>query len=154
MAKAKVYTCLWYDGNALEAAKLYVSLIPNSKVHGVEDYASDTPLVVRFNLGGTEYMGLNGGPHFKFNEAASIVVNCETQEEIDRLWAALLEGGGAESQCGWLKDRFGLSWQIVPTIMEELMSKGDKDAGGRMMAAMMKMVKLDIAQLKAAYYGQ
>jgi predicted 3-demethylubiquinone-9 3-methyltransferase (glyoxalase superfamily) len=110
-------------------------------------------LTVTFDLAGTEFTALNGGPHFKLTEAASLVVQCESQAEIDRLWSALLAGGGKEQQCGWLKDRYGLSWQIVPTALPAMMQDTDPERSGRVMAAVMGMVKPDIAAIKAAYRG-
>ncbi len=159
MASAqKVSSCLWFDTQAEEAAEFYVSLIPNSRVTGVSRYGRDAPmpegtaLMVTFELDGTKFMGLNGGPLFKFSEATSMVVQCDSQAEIDRLWSALLDGG-KEQQCGWLKDRYGLSWQIVPAALGSLMQGPDPEASRRVMAALMGMVKLDIAQLEAAYEG-
>ncbi|MBC7388023.1 MAG: VOC family protein [Opitutaceae bacterium] len=139
--KNQIYPCLWFDGQAKEAAEFYCSVFVNSKI------TVDTPMVVMFELNGTQYMALNGGPHFKFNEAVSLVVNCDTQEEIDNYWTKLT-AGGLESNCGWLKDKFGLSWQIVPTILSKLMS--DPARSQRVMAAFMKMKKFDIATLEKA----
>ena len=111
-------------------------------------------MTVTFNLAGIDYMALNAGPHFKLNEACSIMVHLDTQDEIDRVWTALLSDGGKPSQCGWLTDRFGVTWQVIPTMFTRLMESGEKAATGRMMAAMMKMVKMDIAGLQAAYDGK
>lgn len=158
--KQKVSTCLWFDTEAEEAAKFYVSLLDNSRILGVSHYGKGSPmpegtvLTIDFELAGTRFMGLNGGPIFKHSEAASIVIACETQAEIDRLWDALIADGGKPSQCGWLKDRYGLSWQIVPAKLSEMITKGDQESSSRMMASLMKMVKLDIAQLEAAYSGR
>ncbi len=151
----KITPFLWFDGNAEEAALFYTTLFADSKIGNVSRYGEDGPgpaggaMVVPFTLFGQEFLALNGGPHFTFTEAISFVVNCETQEEIDRYWTALTEGG-QEVQCGWLKDRFGLSWQITPTVLGELLSGPDPVKNGRVMQAMMGMVKLDIGALKAA----
>lgn len=137
-----MYPCLWFDGQAKSAAEFYCAIFPNSKV------TVDTPMVVHFELNGKKFMGLNGGPHFKFNEAVSFVITCENQQEIDHYWNKLIADGGQESQCGWLKDKFGLSWQVVPTILGELMSHPEK--GQRVVQAFMKMKKFDIEALKNA----
>ncbi len=156
----KVSTCLWFDRDGEEAANFYTSLLPNSRLTGVTRYGAGGPMpeglavMVSFELAGTEYMALNGGPMFKHSEAASIVVKCETQAEIDDLWKRLTADGGAESQCFWLKDRFGLSWQIVPAKIGEWMGGPDKAAGGRVMAVIMKSVKADMAALEKAYKGE
>ena len=136
-----IYPCLWFDGNALEAATFYCSIFKNSKV------TADTPIVVNFELDGKKFMGLNGGPKFKFTEAVSFVVNCETQEEIDHYWEKLTEGG-EESMCGWLKDKFGVSWQIVPAVLAKLMS--DPERSERVVQAFLKMRKFDIEKLNQA----
>jgi predicted 3-demethylubiquinone-9 3-methyltransferase (glyoxalase superfamily) len=154
----KVYTCLWFDGGqAEEAARLYTSLIPNSSVDKVSHAPADTPsgplgmvLTVDFTLGGVPYQGLNGGPDFRFNEAASIAVICEDQAETDRLWDALLAGGGEPGPCGWLKDRFGLSWQIIPRRLQQLLGDPDPDRARRAMEAMLKMGKIEVAELERA----
>jgi len=135
----KLYPCLWFDGKAKEAAEFYCSVFKDSKI------LSENPMVVNFELNGTKFMGLNGGPLFKFNEAVSYVVNCDTQEEIDYYWEKLTDGG-RESMCGWLVDKFGLSWQIVPSILGELMS--DLQRAGRVTKAFMEMKKLDIEVLR------
>jgi len=137
-----IYPCLWFDGQAKEAADYYCSIFKNSKV------VSENPMVVIFELNGKKFMGLNGGPMFKFNEAVSFVVSCKDQQEIDHYWNSLTANGGQESQCGWLKDKFGLSWQIVPAELGQIMS--DPERGQRAMAALMKMKKLDIETLKNA----
>lgn len=137
----KLYPCLWFDGKAKEAAEFYCSVFKDSKM------LSENPMVVNFELNGTKFMGLNGGPLFKFNEAVSYVVNCDTQEEIDYYWEKLTDGG-RESMCGWLVDKFGLSWQIVPSILGELMS--DPQRAGRVTKAFMEMKKLDIETLRKA----
>jgi predicted 3-demethylubiquinone-9 3-methyltransferase (glyoxalase superfamily) len=149
---AKVRTCLWFDRVGEDAAKLYVSLIPGSGIESVFRPDPDgPPLIVEFNLGGTPYQALNGGPHFKHSEAASISVTTTDQAETDRLWEALIADGGSESQCGWLKDRFGLSWQIVPEALPRLLSSPDRAAAERAMQAMLAMRKIDIAAIEAAY---
>lgn len=152
---AKVRTCLWFDGNAEEAARFYVSLIPSSLVENVFRPSPDSPvLIVNFTLDGAPFQGLNGGPQFKFNEAASISVLTKDQEETDRLWNALTADGGNESQCAWLKDRFGLSWQIVPEVLPRLLGDPDHEAAGRVMQTMMTMKKIDIALLEASFKEQ
>src|ERR1700712_115446 len=138
----QIYPCLWFDGKAKAAAEFYCSVFKNSKI------INDSPVVVTFELNGSRFMGLNGGPEFKFNEATSFVVNCDTQEEIDYYWNKLTADGGKESQCGWLKDKFGVSWQIVPSILASLMT--DPDKAKRVMQAFMKMKKFDIETLKQA----
>ena len=151
---AKVRTCLWFDSQGEEAAEFYVSLLPDSSIENtVRPDPNGPALVVEFRLAGAPYMILNGGPHFTLNEAASISVLTEDQTETDRLWAKLLEGGGRESQCGWLKDRYGLSWQIVPKALPRMLGTSDKEAAGRAQEAMMSMRKIDIAKLEAAFYG-
>ena len=140
--KHEIYPCLWFDGQAKEAAKLYCSIFPNSKITG------DSPMVVNFELNGKKFMGLNGGPHFKFNEAVSFVITCEDQKEIDYYWNSLTADGGQESQCGWLVDKFGVSWQIIPAILGKLMS--DPEKGPRVVQAFMKMKKFDIEALMNA----
>jgi predicted 3-demethylubiquinone-9 3-methyltransferase (glyoxalase superfamily) len=157
----KITPCLWFDGNAEEAANLYVSLLPDSRIDKVVRSPADNPsmkeggvLVVDFTLAGRKYSGLNGGPQFQFTEAVSFVVHCDDQAEVDRLWDALTADGGAPSQCGWLKDRFGLSWQIVPEEMFRMLSSPDRDASRRAMEAMMKMVKLDLPELRRAFAGE
>ncbi|MBM7793324.1 VOC family protein [Paenarthrobacter ilicis] len=146
----KISTCLWFDGQAEEAALFYTGIFDNSSMGQTMPGPGGVPLTVEFDIEGRHFMGLNGGPAFSFNEAVSMVVNCETQEEVDRYWDALLEGG-QESQCGWLKDKFGLSWQVVPQGMGEFLGGPDPEGSQRAMAAMMKMRKLDINALRAAY---
>ena len=147
---------LWFDHQAEEAAAFYTSIFPNSKIIRVVRYSEAGPgaagsaMTVEFQLQGQSFVALNGGPHFKFTEAISFVVNCSTQEEVDRYWEKL-SAGGAEVECGWLKDKFGLSWQVVPTVLPELLSDSDADKSGRVMRAMLKMKKLDIRALKQAY---
>lgn len=155
-----IVPCLWFDGVAEEAAEFYVSILPDSHIDRVTRSPSDLSsaaagevLTVEFTLMGKEYFALNGGPAFKFNEAVSIMVYCENQEEVDRLWSALTEGG-SEVQCGWLKDRWGLCWQIVPTRLIELLNDPDRDRARRSHEAMMEMVKIDIAKLEQAADGK
>ena len=158
--KSKVYTCLWFDHKAEEAANFYVSLIPDSRIDGIHRSPADTPsgpagmvLLVDFTLGGHKLQGLNGGPDFKFNEAISIVVECEDQAEIDRLWDALTKNGGEPGPCGWLKDRFGLSWQIAPRELNEMLDSPDKEGARRAMEAMLQMGKIEVEELRAAADG-
>ncbi|HEY3226403.1 MAG TPA: VOC family protein [Planctomycetota bacterium] len=152
----KITPCLWFDHQAEQAAKFYASIFKNSKIGTIARYGDAGPglkggvMTVSFQLEGQEFLALNGGPHFKFSEAISFIVNRETQEEVDALWKKLAEGG-EESQCGWLKDKFGLSWQIVPTVLRELISDPDPAKSQRVMKAMLQMKKLDIKALKRAY---
>ena len=151
----KITPCLWFDTQAEEAATFYTGLFPDSRVVDVRHYGSAGPrpegmvMVVNFELAGQPFVALNGGPEFTFDEAISFQVNCESQEEVDDYWAKLTDGG-QESVCGWLKDRFGLSWQIVPTVMDELIRDPDPERSQRAMKAMMGMKKLDIAELQQA----
>ncbi len=158
---SKVYPCLWYDGVAEEAANFYVSLLPDSRVDNVFRSPVDNPatpagavLVVDFTLAGQKFQGLNGGPEFKFNEAISIVIDCEDQAEVDRLWEALTQGGGEPGPCGWLKDRYGVSWQVVPRELNEMLSDPDRERAGRAMEAMLKMSKIDVAECRRAFHGE
>lgn len=146
--KNPIYPCLWFDGNAKQAAEFYCSVFKNSKI------LSDTAMVVIFELNGKKFMGLNGGAHFKFNEAVSFVIDCENQEEVDYYWNALIENGGMESMCGWLKDKFGLSWQVVPVIVSQLIGNADRKKAERAMQALMKMKKLEIQKLQDAFDGK
>jgi predicted 3-demethylubiquinone-9 3-methyltransferase (glyoxalase superfamily) len=152
----KITPCLWFDDQAEEAARFYTSIFKNSKMGAVTHYGEGAPrpkgsvLTVRFELDGQEFLALNGGPLFKFTEAVSFIVNCETQEELDRMWEKLSEGG-SEVQCGWLKDRYGVSWQVVPAVLGEMLSDPDPERSARVMQAVMQMKKLDIAGLKKAY---
>jgi predicted 3-demethylubiquinone-9 3-methyltransferase (glyoxalase superfamily) len=148
----KISTCLWFDGKAAEAAEFYTSTFDNSSILTSMPGPDGQVLTVDFEIEGRHFMALNGGPAFTFNEAVSLVVNCESQDEVDRYWNALLEGG-EESQCGWLKDKFGLSWQIVPTEMPRLLNGPDAAGSKRAMEAMLKMRKLDINVLQRAYDG-
>jgi predicted 3-demethylubiquinone-9 3-methyltransferase (glyoxalase superfamily) len=154
----KIAPCFWCDSNAEELARVYTSIFKSSKIESITYYPSDAGpgqkgkvLAVTFELEGRSYTALNGGPMFKFTPAISFFVNCETQEEVDTLWDKLIAGGGAPQQCGWLTDKFGVSWQIVPRALGEMLSDKDTKRAARVMAAMMKMVKLDVAGLKAAY---
>lgn len=158
MPVQKITPFLWFDQQAEEAARFYASIFPNSRIVKVSRYGAAGPgppgsvMTVEFQLQGQSFVALNGGPMFKFTEAISFVVNCETQDEVDRYWAKLSDGG-AEVQCGWLRDRFGLSWQIVPTMLAELVGGSDPAKSQRAMQAMFTMKKLDIAALKEAYDG-
>ena len=151
----KINTFLWFDGKAEEAANFYTSLFKNSKIRSVSRYGDAGPgpkgtaMVVVFELDGQEFMALNGGPQFQFTPAISLLVNCETQEEVDHLWDKLSEGG-KKDRCGWLQDKYGLSWQIIPTVLGKLMSDPDKKKSNRVMQAMLKMDKLDIQVLQRA----
>jgi predicted 3-demethylubiquinone-9 3-methyltransferase (glyoxalase superfamily) len=155
----KISPMLWFDTQAEEAANLYTSLFKNSKINFIARYPENSPgqagtvMTVSFELDGQEFTALNGGPLFKFTEAISFVAHCEDQAEVDKLWIGLIADGGEESQCGWLKDKFGVSWQIVPNALMELMSGPDKDKTDRVYQAMLKMKKLDIEGLKKAYAG-
>jgi len=154
----KITPFLWFDNNAEEAAELYVSIFKNSKIIGVSRYGEAGPgpagsaMSVTFELEGQQFMALNGGPQYKFTEAISLFVHCTTQEEVDDLWARL-SAGGEEGPCGWLKDRYGLSWQIVPNVLGELLGDEDAEKAKRVMQAMLQMKKLDIQRLKQAYDG-
>jgi predicted 3-demethylubiquinone-9 3-methyltransferase (glyoxalase superfamily) len=157
----KITPCLWFDGRAEEAARFYTSIFRNSRIGDVSHYGEagreahgqtpGTVMTVVFELDGQTFTALNGGPYFKFTEAISFQVDCQTQEEVDHFWAKLGEGGDEQAQqCGWLKDQFGVSWQIVPRILLELMADPDPAKAGRVMEAMIKMKKIDIATLKRA----
>jgi len=155
----KITPFLWFDGKAEEAMRFYVSIFKNSKVGAITRYGDAGPgpngtvMVVTFQLDGQEFIALNGGPQFTFSPAISFVVNCETQEEVDALWEKLSEGG-EKLQCGWLRDKYGLSWQIVPTVLGEMMQDKDVEKSQRVMKAMLQMTKLDIERLKQAYAQQ
>jgi predicted 3-demethylubiquinone-9 3-methyltransferase (glyoxalase superfamily) len=160
MAVLRFATHLWFDADALEAANRYVELLPDSRVDrvlpappGVRGAEEGAPFIVDLTLMGQHYTFLNGGPLFPFDSQVSLYVLCETQEEVDHYWSALLEGGGSEVQCGWLTDRFGLSWQIVPEALERLMADDDPEVVVRVTRAMLGMVKLDVAGLEAAAAG-
>jgi predicted 3-demethylubiquinone-9 3-methyltransferase (glyoxalase superfamily) len=152
----KISPCIWFDSNAEEAMNFYLTIFKNSKVIRFTRNPLGSPgpegelLVAYIQLEGQEIMLLNGGPGHPLTDAISLTINCSSQEEVDHYWNKLLEGGGQEIACGWLKDRFGLSWQVTPTMLPELLSNPDKAKAGRVMQAMMKMIKLDIAALKAA----
>ena len=152
----KITPFLWFDNNAEEAVQFYTAIFKDSKILATSRYGDAGPgprgsvMTIRFQLQGQEFIALNGGPHFKFTEAISFVVDCETQREIDEYWEKL-SAGGHEVQCGWLKDKYGLSWQIVPTILGQLMNDKDPAKANRVTQALMKMVKLDIEGLKRAY---
>jgi len=156
----KITPFLWFDSQAEEAANFYCSIFPNSKIGKIARCGKAGPgpegsvLTIVFSLDGQEFTGLNAGPHFKFTEAISFVVPCNTQDEIDNYWSKLTAGGGQESQCGWLKDKFGLFWQIVPAALGELMSDPDPQKSNRVMQALLKMKKLDIATLQKAGDGK
>lgn len=156
----KISTCLWFDGVAEEAARFYVSLFPDSGIDSVDRAAGKSPsgpkdmvLTVEFTLAGRSYVGLNGGPDFKFNEAISLSIDCHDQAEVDRCWDALTADGGEPSVCGWLKDRYGLSWQVVPRRLTEMLRSPDREAAGRAFEAMLKMTKLEVSELERAFAG-
>jgi len=154
----KITPFLWFDDKAEEATHFYVSLFKNSKINSVSRYGDAGPgpkgkvMTVAFQLNGQQFTALNGGPLFKFTEAISLMVNCETQQEVDEMWDKL-SAGGEKSRCGWLKDKYGLSWQIIPTALGKLMSDPDREKAGRVMQAMMQMDKIDIKRLEQAYAG-
>lgn len=147
----KVRTCLWFEKGGAEAAAFYVSLLPDSRVETEHALGQEESVLVDFTLAGAPYQILNGGPHFKLSEAASISVLADDQGEIDRLWDALTADGGEESQCGWLKDRWGVSWQIYPQALIDMQGADDQEAAERVRQAMYKMKKLDLAALQAAF---
>jgi len=158
-SRQKITTFLWFDNNAEEAMNFYTSVFKSSKVLEVSRYNDAGPgpkgtvMVCRFLLEGQEFLALNGGPHFKFTEAISLVVDCESQEEVDYFWEKLTADGGAPSQCGWLKDKFGLSWQITPRVLPEMLQDKDPEKAKRVMEAMLQMSKIEIDKLKRAYNG-
>lgn len=155
----KISTCLWFNGQAEQAARFYTSIFKNSRIGEISYYGPNTPgtegsvLTVAFQIEGQDFMALNGGPDFQFTPAISFVVDCHSQEEVDTYWERLLEGGGRPDQCGWLVDRFGVSWQIVPSVLNELLRDPDGEKANRVMQAMLQMVKLDIAELQRASEG-
>ncbi|UYM23116.1 VOC family protein [Streptomyces albus] len=155
----KITTNLWFDGQAEEAAAFYTSLFEDARILGVERFTEAGPgqpgsvVTVTFQLAGQEFVAINGGPEFTFTEAISLSVDCETQEEVDRYWEALTADGGKEVQCGWLKDKYGLSWQIVPRALVELLASSDREAAARATRAMLGMKKLDIQTLRDAAAG-
>jgi predicted 3-demethylubiquinone-9 3-methyltransferase (glyoxalase superfamily) len=150
--------CLWFDGRAQEAAEFYTGIFPNSRIDRVDRSAADNPsvkegevLTVSFTLDGKPFMGLDGGPDFQFTEAISFSIECVDQAEVDRYWELLTADGGAPGPCGWLKDQFGVSWQVVPSQMNEMLNSTDRDGARRAMNAMLQMGKLDVEQLRAAF---
>jgi len=155
----KIRPMLWFDGQAEEAAKLYVSIFPNSKILEIAHYGDTGPgpkgsvMTVAFRLGDLEIVALNGGPQFKFSEAISLAIEVETQEEVDRYWKALTANGGQEGPCGWLKDRYGLSWQVVPAAAIRALSGTDQKKADRVMSAVMEMRKFDVGKIEAAILG-
>jgi predicted 3-demethylubiquinone-9 3-methyltransferase (glyoxalase superfamily) len=157
---SKIVPCLWFNGNAEEAANFYVSLLPDSRIETVQRNMTDSRsgpagsvLVMEFTLAGQRFMALNGGMKFEYAHAVSFKIGCDDQAEVDRLWDALCADGGAPEQCGWLKDRYGVSWQIVPNALPKYLGGADRAGASRAMAAMLKMVKLDIDGLRRAYEG-
>lgn len=155
------YPCLWFDGKAEEAAAFYTSVFPDSHIDKVVRTPADTPgnkagdvITVEFTLfGDSTFVGLNGGPDFQFDEAVSFIVPCEDQAEVDHYWDALVDGGGEHSVCGWLKDRFGVAWQVTPRQLNQMTESPDREAAARAMEAMLKMTKIDIEKLREAYEG-
>ncbi len=156
ITSTKINPCLWFNTNAEEAANFYISIFKNSRIRQISRYGKNAPmpegtaLVVSFELEGQSFQALNGGPQFKFSEAISFVVSCDTQKEIDEFWSKLCADGGQEQQCGWLKDKFGLSWQIVPAKLGEMMNSKDAGKAGRVMQEILKMKKLDLNVLEKA----
>jgi predicted 3-demethylubiquinone-9 3-methyltransferase (glyoxalase superfamily) len=160
----KITPFLWFGHEAEEAAKFYTSIFKNSKIGRILRYDEEAAsksgrpagsvLTIEFEIEGQKFVALNGGPQFKFNESVSFVVNCETQKEVDYFWEKLTADGGEESQCGWLKDKFGLSWQVTPTVLIDMLHDKDSEKAERVMKAMLQMQKIDIEKLKAAYGGK
>jgi predicted 3-demethylubiquinone-9 3-methyltransferase (glyoxalase superfamily) len=156
----KITPFLWFDTQAEEAAKFYTSVFKNSKINKVTRYEDAGPnrnekvQVVQFELDGQPFIAMNAGPYFKFNEAISFAIECKSQAEVDEYWSKLTSGGGQESTCGWLKDKYGLSWQVTPTALIEMMNDPDRAKAGRAMGAMLKMKKIDIAEVKRAVEGK
>ncbi len=160
----KITPFLWFDDQAEEAVKFYTSVFKNSKAGRILRYGEEAAektgrpvgsvLTIEFELEGQKFVALNGGPLFKFNESISFVVNCQTQEEVDHFWEKLTADGGEESQCGWLKDKYGLSWQVVPTVLIDMLHDKDPEKAERVMKAMLQMQKIDVEKLKAAYGGK
>jgi predicted 3-demethylubiquinone-9 3-methyltransferase (glyoxalase superfamily) len=158
---SKISPCLWFNGEAEEAAKFYVSLLPDSRIERIQKNSVDGPagkagtvLVVQFILAGQEYMALNGGMRFEYTPAISFKIDCADQAEVDRLWDTLSSDGGSVQRCGWVRDRYGVSWQIVPSVLPELLGGSDRAGAQRAMQAMLGMTKLDIAELRRAYEGR
>lgn len=164
IAKQKISPCLWFDGKAEEAANLYVSIFPNSRIVDISHYTDvgreqhgqkpGSVMTVAVELEGQSFLGLNAGPMYKFSEAVSFIIYCDTQAEVDRYWSALTADGGEPGPCGWLKDKFGLSWQVTPTKLLKMVTSEEKTKAGRAMGAMMQMKKIDIAKIEAAYEGR
>jgi predicted 3-demethylubiquinone-9 3-methyltransferase (glyoxalase superfamily) len=162
----KITPFLWFKDNAEEAAKFYTSIFKNSKIGRILRYSEEVAkvsqsgqpagsvLTIEFEIEGQKFVALNGGPEFKFNESISFVVNCETQKEVDYFWEKLTADGGEESQCGWLRDKFGVSWQVTPTVLIDMLHDKDSEKAQRAMKAMLQMQKIDIEKLKAAYRGK
>jgi predicted 3-demethylubiquinone-9 3-methyltransferase (glyoxalase superfamily) len=152
----KITPFLWFDDQAEEATKYYVSIFKNSEILSINRYGEAGPgsegtvMTTTFRLDGQEFMALNGGPHFRFTEAISFFIDCDSQEEVDELWEKL-SAGGETSQCGWLKDKYGLSWQVIPRVLGEMLQDPDRERANRVMQAMLEMTKIDIAKLKEAY---
>lgn len=155
---SKISPCLWFNGEAEAAASLYTTIFPDSRIVSVDRSPADTPsgpegmvLTVTFSLAGQTFIGLNGGSDFKFNDSISFSIDCGDQAEVDRYWDALIAGGGEASVCGWLKDRFGVSWQVIPRRLPEMLQSPDREGARRAMEAMMKMVKIDLQELEDAF---
>lgn len=152
----KVSTCLWFDDNAEEAVDFYTSVFKNARINAVTHYTEAGPrpkgtvLTIAFELDGRDFMALNGGPHFSFSPAVSLIVTCADQDEVDEMWGKLIEGGEAQ-QCGWLTDRFGLSWQIIPAALQDMVQGADEDRVNRVMEALLKMIKLDLGELERVW---
>jgi predicted 3-demethylubiquinone-9 3-methyltransferase (glyoxalase superfamily) len=157
MSKQRIVPTLWFDRNGEEAVAFYTSVFKNSKVHSVTPYTAAGPgpegsaMLIHFQLDGQDFLALNGGPEFKFTEAISLTVYCDGQKEVDEYWNKLLAGGGREVECGWLKDRFGLSWQVVPTVLPKLLQDKDPKKRARVMEALLQMKKFDVEQLQRAH---
>ena len=155
----KITPCLWFDGQAEEAMNFYLSIFKNAKAGQILRWGNEAPekqgsvLMVTFELDGQTFQGLNGGPEHKFNEAISLSIDCKSQEEVDHYWNALTADGGKEVACSWLKDKFGVSWQVVPDVLPRLLNDPDKDKAARVMKAMMQMVKIDVAKIEEAARG-
>lgn len=153
MARQKITPCLWFDGKAEEAASYYTSIFPDSAIRDVTPGPDGSALVVSFQLAGLQYLALNGGPHFQFNEAISLSIDCESQAEVDELWEKL-SSSGSKGQCGWVKDKYGLSWQVVPSVLPKLLGDPDRAKSARVLNALMGMTRLDIQALRDAADGK
>jgi predicted 3-demethylubiquinone-9 3-methyltransferase (glyoxalase superfamily) len=158
LTMSKISPCLWFNGEAEAAAEHYTGIFPDSRILSVDRAPADTPsgpkdmvLTVNFSLAGQTFIALNGGPDFQFNESISFSIDCDDQAEVDRYWDALIAGGGEPSVCGWLKDRFGVSWQVIPRQLPEMLQSPDRDAAGRAMEAMLKMTKIEVKGLEEAF---